>query len=123
MSAAPSDSDFEFMILKRVSDGPVPVNTGDASAVAPLQRWSEIIKAGLVEGNAIAGPNGEILKVIARSLHYDGRVRLVQLSDVRKACTPKAVVNKWLVRGLWAALGIGGTLLTQWLSKTLGLSK
>lgn len=125
MSAKTIDSDVEFIILKRVSDGPVPVYDSDAVSIAPITRWAEIIGAGFLDGKTIEDGDGIPCKVAVLGLTYPGRNRLSELERERESMRPVSVMKRWAGRAVWAVLGvaggIAGTLFTQWLSKKLGL--
>jgi hypothetical protein len=114
-------TDLEFTILKRIADGPLPMNTAEAQQLAPLERYREMNDALLVEGTIVKGAQGEVTKVRISGLTHFGRQRLDAISQAKADKKPAAVALRLGQKALWAALGIGGTLLAQWLAKLLKL--
>lgn len=116
-----SDADHEFVILDRAERRALPVFITDDS-IAPRVIFSELIKAGLLSGQELRGPDG-LVEIAKPTITHAGRQQLIALRDAHHAKTLTARARKWTRALLVFLAGIGATLLAQWLSKLLNLGK
>lgn len=112
--------DVEETILARAASG--KIEPEEAAQIAPLRRFVELHDSGLIDISHVPDHRGETVKVWVKGITTDGRDRMRALKEKRRESSPAARAGSVIARISWILLGVGATLLAQWLSKLLGLS-
>jgi hypothetical protein len=113
--------DITLKILKRVSCGELPMNSIEAEAIAPLERFGELKDAGLIEAAVVKDHQGSVCKVHVSGITHHGRALLQTANQSIKHQGMPAKSMRFISRLFWMTMGVAMTLLGMWLAKMLGL--